>query len=208
MHTITLSWDPSPSPEVVGYRLYYGQQSGNYTNQIDVGNRRSTDVANLIDGTTYYFVVTAYDADKTESLPTEEVHYLPGAAALLNISTRAMVQTGDRVMIAGFIVGGTGEKKIVVRALGPTLASTGVSGTLSDTILSVYAERQLLATNDDWRSGTADELRALNLAPAHDAESAIIINLKPGLYSAVVRGKNNKTGVALVEVYDCGPAAP
>ncbi|MGZ4966405.1 MAG: fibronectin type III domain-containing protein [Chthoniobacterales bacterium] len=207
MHTITLSWDPSPTPDVIGYKLYYGQQSGNYTNTIDEGNRTSAEVANLIDGTTYYFAVTAYDATGTESLPSEEIHYMPNPAVLLNISTRALVQTGDRVMIAGFVVGGIGEKKIIVRALGPSLSSNGVTGALPDPILSVYADKQLIATNDDWRSGNGAELQALKLAPTSDVESAVVLTLKPGPYSAVVRGKNGKTGVALVEVYDGGPIA-
>jgi Fibronectin type III domain len=203
MHTVTLSWDPSPTAGVA-YRLHYGQQSGNYNNVIDVGNQTRTDVANLIDGTTYYFTVTAYDASGEESLPSEEFHYTPNPAVLLNISTRAMVQTGDKVLIAGFTVGGTGAKKMVIRALGPTLTGSGVTGVLSDTVLSIYAGKQLIATNDSWRSGNASALQALKLAPAHDAESAVVLTLTPGIYSAVVQGKNNKTGVALVEVYDIG----
>ncbi len=205
MHTVTLSWDPSPSDDVAGYRLHYGQQSGNYANTMDVGKRLTTDVANLIDGTTYYFTVTAYDAEGNESDASEEFHYMPSPAVLLNLSTRAFVQTGDKVMIAGFIVGGTGEKKVIVRALGPSLSRAGVSGTLSDPLLSLYSGNDMIATNDGWRSGDATALQTLNLAPTVDVESAIVITLKPGAYTAIVRGKNNKTGVALVEVYDAGP---
>ncbi len=206
MHTITLSWDPSPTPEVVGYRLHYGEQIGNYTTVIDVGNQTSAEVANLIDGTTYYFVVTAYDADGTESSPSEEIHYMPSPAILLNISARSYVQTDDNVLIAGFTVGGFGEKKIVVRALGPSLSNAGIASPLSDPVLWVYADSQMIAVNDDWRSDNPDALLALNLAPSSDAESAIVLTLKPGAYSVVVRGKNNTTGVAVVEVYDAGPA--
>lgn len=206
MHTVTLSWNPSSSENVTGYRVHYGQQSGNYPNSIDVGNQLTAEVANLIDGTTYYFAVTAYNNAGEESEPSEEFHYMPSPAVLLNLSTRAFVQTGDKVMIAGFVVGGIGEKKIIVRALGPSLSRSGVSGTLADPVLSLFSGNVPIATNDGWRSGNAEALRSLNLAPTMDAEPAIVITLKPGAYTAVVRGKNNKTGVALVEVYDAGPA--
>lgn len=206
MHTITLSWDASPSTQVIGYRLHYGQQRGYYTNHIDIGNRTTTDVANLIDGTTYYFAVTAYDDTGGESAPSEEIHYMPSPALLLNMSARANVQPGDNALIAGFIVGGYGEKKIIVRAAGPSLANYGVHGALDDPILWVFADSQLLATNDDWRSGNPDELRTLGLAPLDDNEAAVVLTLKPGSYSAVVRGKNETSGVSVVEVYDAGPA--
>jgi hypothetical protein len=202
--TITLAWDASPTPNVIGYRLHYGQQSGNYSHLVDVGNQTSSDIPNLIEGTTYYFAVTAYAVDGAESSPSEEFHYMPNPALLLNLSTRAMVQSGDGVMIAGFIVGGMGEKKVIVRALGPTLTASGVKGVLADPSLELYGPSGLIVANDNWQNGNAAELMASGLAPSNSAEAAAVATLTPGNYSVIVRGKGGKTGLVLLEVYDAG----
>lgn len=124
---------------------------------------------------------------------------------LANISTRGFVQTGDNVMIGGFIYAGGGTAtNVVVRALGPSLAARGVASTLADPTLDlVDANGAVAATNDDWQSGqNTDALQRANLAPADPKESAIYkTDLVRGAYTAVVRGKSDGTGVALVEVY-------
>lgn len=204
MKSIRLSWDPSPSINVAGYRIRYGQHSGVYSHLLEVGNQTASEVPNLIAGTTYYFVVTAYSTDGAESDPSEEFHYTPSPATLLNISTRATVGTGDNIMIVGFIVGGMGDKKVVVRALGPSLSAAGIKGALPDPTLELRGPDGLIATNDSWQSDNVNELSALSLAPSNVLEAAVIATLKPGNYSAIVRGKKNKTGLALVEVYDVG----
>jgi hypothetical protein len=118
-----------------------------------------------------------------------------------------VVQTGDNVLITGFILSGTGQKKIVLRALGPSLP---LSGKLSDPVLELHdASGALIGSNDNWRSSQQSELIAAHLEPANDLESAILATLGSGAYTVVVRGVNNATGVGLVEVYDLdGSGAP
>lgn len=121
-----------------------------------------------------------------------------------NISTRGFVGTGDDVMIAGTILQQIpGSTRIVARALGLSLSTAGVSDPLPDPILELHdSQGALLASNDNWRDGEADALAAVGLAPTNDSESAIFARLQSGAYTAIVRGKNALTGVALVELYD------
>ena len=124
-------------------------------------------------------------------------------AKAINISARGMVGTGEDVLIAGFIIGGSQPKKVIVRALGPTLSTLGVSGALMDPTITVMdSSNVMVASNDDWRNTQAAQIAVSGLAPHNDFESAIIATLPPGSYSAVVRGKNGGTGVGLVEVYE------
>ena len=118
----------------------------------------------------------------------------------VNISTRMVVQTGDNVLITGFIVTGTGQKNVALRAIGPSLP---LSGSLADPTLELHdATGKLVMANDNWRSAQQDAIIAAGLAPKDDRESALITSLLPGSYTAVVRGVNNVTGVGLVELYD------
>ena len=135
-----------------------------------------------------------------------------GSAILSNISTRSLVQTGDSVMIGGFIVQGTQAKRVIVRALGPELTPFGIPNPLADPNLELHDRTgALIASNDNWMTTiiggiiTADQVRDIinsGLAPTDGRESAIIASLPPGNYTAIVRGKNIIVGVALVEVYD------
>jgi len=126
-------------------------------------------------------------------------------ARLLNISTRANARTGDNIPIAGFIITGTAPKKVVLRAIGPSLQANGapLPGRLDDPILELYQQGNStpLATNDDWKEHEAD-IVATGIPPADDHESAIVQTLSPGAYTAVLRGKNGSTGIAVVEAYD------
>ena len=128
----------------------------------------------------------------------------PGTSATLaNLSTRGFVGTGDNVMIGGVIIG-NGESPIMVfRALGPSLASFGVANPLLNPTLELYdSNGSLLASNDDWATPQLQAVQAVNLAPSDSREAAIVhAFLSPGQYTAIVRGKNNTTGVALVEAY-------
>ncbi len=129
----------------------------------------------------------------------------PSTHQLLNLSTRGFVQTGDHVLIAGFIIGGTGPigNKVVVRAIGPSLAAAGITDALQDPVLEVRnASGALIATNDNWKDTQQADITATNLAPTDDHESAIVTNLLGGTYTAIVRGVNNTTGTAVVEVYN------
>lgn len=125
-----------------------------------------------------------------------------------NISTRAFVSTGSNIVIAGFILGGnSGDDRIVVRGIGPSLAGAGVSNALADPTLELRdSNGGLLKSNNDWQDDSvqAAELMAANLAPTNSKESAIAATLPPGQYTALLSGVNNATGVGLVEVYDRG----
>src|SRR5438876_2047962 len=124
-------------------------------------------------------------------------------SSAVNLSTRMVVQTGDNVLIGGFIVYGTGQKKIAVRAMGPSLP---VAGKLTDPMLELHdATGAIVASNDNWRSSQQNEIITAGLAPANDLESALIATINPGAYTVVVKGVNNATGVGLMEIYDLDP---
>lgn len=126
-----------------------------------------------------------------------------------NISTRGVVETADNVLIGGFIIRDNtmnrGAQKVVVRALGPSLTSKGVTGVLQNPTIELHdANGVQFAFNDDWRDQQQTDLQAASLAPTDDRESAIITTLNPGAYTAVVRGRFGGVGVGLVEVYNLG----
>ena len=120
-----------------------------------------------------------------------------------NISTRGSVGTQDNILISGFIIGDVDSATVVVRALGPTLAAYGVSGVLSDPTLTIYdSHGSIIASNDNWQDDPNASLVEKNgLTPANASESALVLHLPAGKYTAVVRGANDGTGVGLAEVY-------
>jgi CSLREA domain-containing protein len=119
---------------------------------------------------------------------------------LANISTRGLVETGDDILIGGVIVVGQNTVKVIVRALGPSLP---LAGALGDPTLELHDNNgTLIAFDDDWPTGGQEqEIINTTIPPTQDAESAIVSNLSPGTYTAVVRGKNDTTGIAVIEVY-------
>lgn len=121
----------------------------------------------------------------------------------LNISTRENVGSGDDVLIGGFIVNGTTSKNVLLRAIGPSLSNFGLSGVLQDPILELHDNTgALITSNDNWRDTQETAIEMTTIAPQDDRESAILATLDPGAYTAIVRGKNDTTGIALVEAYD------
>jgi hypothetical protein len=122
-----------------------------------------------------------------------------------NIATRGFVDTGDNVMIGGFIVGGGTagtNATVLIRGIGPSLTKDGVTGALQDPTLELHdANGNVLKSNDNWMSTQEAAIKATGIAPTNAKESAILATLAPGSYTAIVRGKNNTTGVGLVEVY-------
>ena len=132
-----------------------------------------------------------------------------------NISTRALVQTGDNVMIGGFMVQGIQPKRVIIRAIGPELTPFGIADPLADPTLELYdSTGTLIASNDNWQrtiiggiitTNQVHDIQNSGHAPSDIRESAIIADLPAGDYTAIVRGVNNTTGVALVEVYDLSP---
>jgi len=138
-------------------------------------------------------------------------------ARLSNISTRSFVQTGEHVMIGGFIVQGAGRKRVIIRAIGPELTQFGIPDALANPRLELHnGNGALIAANNDWQttiiggiitSNQVSGIQNSGHAPTAPSESAIIADLQPGNYTAIVRGVNNTAGVALVEVYDLNPGA-
>ncbi len=123
-------------------------------------------------------------------------------STLANVSTRGFVGAGDNAMIGGFIVGSGDNPIVVVRAIGPTLSATGIASPLLDPTVELHDQNgAVLAFNDNWKNGQPQSVIAAQLAPSDDREAVIVAFTPPGNYTAVVRGKADTTGVALVEVY-------
>ena len=128
-------------------------------------------------------------------------------APFINMSTRGTVLQGEGVMIGGFVIAGNEPKTVVVRASGPSLAAYGVSGVLANPTLQLVrmSDQAIIAANDDWQSASnAADLVASGFAPTNAQESAILITLNPGAYTAIVAGQGGGTGVGTVEVYEVG----
>jgi matrixin len=178
---------------------------------LDPSNSHESAILATLNPGTYTVVVRSFDNGDgnltgTAVVELYDLHTTGGRAG--NISTRGQVQSGDQVLIGGFIVGGTQSKPIVVRALGPSLGAAGISQPLSDPTVELRdASGALVASNDNWGSGpNAPQIQSENLAPSDPNESALQATLNPGSYTAIVRGANGATGVALVEIYDLSPA--
>ena len=148
-----------------------------------------------------YMTATATDPSNNTS------EFSAAVGQLLNISTRMKVLTGNSVLIGGFIIGGSGNKEVLLRALGPTLTQFGISGVLADPTLELHdGSGALITSNDNWKDTQQAAIAATGLAPPNNLESAILHTFNPGNYTAIVRGKSNTTGVALVEAYDIDKA--
>lgn len=145
------------------------------------------------DGATGVGLVEAFDLD--QAVPSK----------LANVSTRGFVGTDDSVLIGGFILGPNvgGTPRVIVRAIGPSLANAGVTTAVPDTTLELHdGNGGIVASNDDWKQTQQAEIEGTGVPPTDDRESAIVIRLAPGNYTGVVRGKDGTTGVGLVEVFN------
>jgi len=139
--------------------------------------------------TTGVGIVEVFEVDRPES-------------PLANISTRGQVLTGGDVMIGGFVVSGSDPQTLVVRARGPSLVPFGIPNALANPTLQLFSGQTPIATNDDWQSASnAAQLSASGFAPSDPHESAILITLQPGAYTAIVSGVGASTGVGIVEVF-------
>jgi hypothetical protein len=126
---------------------------------------------------------------------------------LINISARVQVGTGGNILIAGFVIGGTTSKTVLIRASGPALVPFGVTGTLPDPQLQLYSDSTVLESNDGWGgdaqiAATAATVGAFSWGTSATPDSAILVTLPPGAYTAQVSGASGDTGIALVEIYD------
>jgi predicted outer membrane repeat protein len=180
------------------------QQAANKQAMIDTGIAPSSELeaaflASLIPGA---YTAVLSGVNNTAGIGLVEVYDLDRTlgSKLANISTRGVVQTGDDVMIAGFIVTGPDPQRVIIRAIGPSLS---IAGKLADPLLELYDSNGTLAgTNDNWRGGGQEaEIIATGVPPGDDLESAAVNTLGPGGYTALVRGVSDATGIALVEVY-------
>jgi hypothetical protein len=188
--------DPSGHASVV-WKVYAGPSGATFAS----ANQAATTVTINAPGT-YTFMLSADDGLHAVAYDAVVVR-VTGRDALANLATRVQVGAADNVAIAGFIVTGNSSKQIVVRGLGPSLASAGVQGALSDPLLELYdGNGNFLSSNNDWQETQAQALRDVKLAPSNDLESAILTTLAPGAYTAVLRGNGNATGIGLVELYD------
>jgi len=143
-----------------------------------------------------------------------QIAFEPPLSQPLNISTLLKVQTGDNALFGGFITSGNAPKKVVIRALGPSLSNFGVAGPLQDPTLELRAANgTVIASNDNWKINDQTHLsqeaaiRATGLAPTDDRESVIMAELGSSSFTAIVRGKNDTVGAGLLEIYDINQAA-
>jgi hypothetical protein len=184
--------------------LITGDQSGEISgSQLAPSNDlESAIIANLAPGS-----YTAVVRGVNNTIGTAVVHAydLSGSspARLVNIATRGLVQAGDKLMIAGFIVQNA-PVKAVIRAIGPSLSAFGITNALADTTLQLRdVNGAIVKENDDWKSDSqqAQELQSVGLQPSNDLEAALVATIPPGQYSALVRGKPETTGIGVVQVY-------
>jgi hypothetical protein len=301
--SLSLAWDPSPDPDIIGYTVWYGTATGQWTDALDVGAATTAAVDNLTPGNTYYFVVIARNSAALESVPSNEVsgavadgsptptptpaptpepsptptatpfptpeptptatatpfptpeptptatstpfptpeptpvatatpfptpdptptafptpsptpfvspspNATPSAtqSALLNVSTRGTINGGDGVLIGGFIVVGDTPKTVVIRGIGPSLIAHGVNPAMPDPTLALHdGAGTLVRTVRGWQEDAA-ELEAAGLVPEDLADSAMVVQLQPGSYTAVISSATNGVGTALFELYDLEPS--
>jgi uncharacterized delta-60 repeat protein len=149
-------------------------------------------------------IFTSYDNQLRDNI----VRLFDNAASFQNLSARAHVFTGQRILIAGFIIEGSENKTLLLRGIGPSLAPFGVPAPLADPTLSLFDHTgALIATNDNWKATQQAQIQATGLAPPNDLEAAILVTLSPGAYTTILQGKAMATGIALAQVYDVGPNA-
>lgn len=157
----------------------------------------------------YILMLSADDGVHAVAYDAIRISVTNGAPATLlgNISTRAFIGTNESVTIGGFIISGSGSKRVLVRGLGPSLAAAGIANSLGDPVLELRNSKgALIFQNDDWKSTQATAIRNTSIAPADDREAAILATLAPGAYTTIVHGRNGGTGVGLIEVYDLDPS--
>jgi hypothetical protein len=174
------------------------------------GNDLESAIVATLDAGAYTAIVRGNG--NTSGLALVEVYDLNQGvdAKLANLSTRAFVNTGDNIVIAGFVLSadGVGADRVIVRGIGPSLPAFGISPVLTDPTLELRDNNgALLLSNNDWQENPeqAMEIDAAGLAPTNSLESAMAATLPPGLYTALLAGRNNGTGIGVVEVYDRGP---
>jgi hypothetical protein len=181
--------------------LITGDQSGEIgSSGVPPGdNLESAIIANLAPGN---YTAVVRGANNASGTAVVDAYDLSGSspARLANIATRGLVQAGDKLMIAGFIVQNA-PVRVVIRAIGPSLLAFGINNALPDTTLELRDANGQVMENDNWKSDQQQELESTGLQPSHDLEAALVTTIQPGQYTAQVRGKNDASGIGVVQVY-------
>jgi hypothetical protein len=200
---------PDPLLELVDSKGALVDQNDNWTtlppgtvpDELKPANDAESVIVRTLTPGSYTAILHSVDGSPGNAL-VELYDLSPGNSRVLNMSTRGEVGSDDAVMIGGFIIGGTTPSKVLMRAIGPSLASYGIQGALADPIMELHdSQGSLIYQNDNWRSTQERDIANTTIAPTNDKESAILATLEPGSYTAIVRGANSATGVALVEIY-------
>jgi hypothetical protein len=187
----------STTDEIIGYdtRTPFAEKFRREIGE-DVPDSRDNNCTTLVASQDGRYLALATDSG-IRLLPT----VVTGTANLANISTRVVVQTGNNILIGGFIIAGTDPKRVAIRAIGPSLINAGVPNPLHDPILELSDGTGIIGINDDWQSASNAGDIPPTLVPSDSRESVILATLQPGSYTVSVRGNGN-TGVGLFEVYD------
>ncbi|MEY2579313.1 MAG: hypothetical protein QOI49_2137 [Verrucomicrobiota bacterium] len=200
---LTVNFDGSTSVDsdagdsVVSYTFSFGDGSA------DVTQSSPTISHTYRHGGAFFATLTVKDSKGLQSANVASAE-VKVSAQLLNLSTRLQVQPGDNALIGGFIIRGSEPKKVILRGVGPSL---NVPGKLDDPVIQLFNSANVnIAGNDDWKTDQQN-VESTGLAPSNDRESAIVITLDPGSYTVVMRGKNNSSGIGVVDMFDIGLAA-
>jgi len=186
-------------PNGLFFNAQTGVISGTFT--VNFQNRaESPDHITLSGGIVSNVQIFATNSHGTSTIP---LNFFLAPTGAVNIATRLAVGTGNNVLIAGFIITGNAPKKVIIRAIGPSLP---LPGALQDPTLELHNGASLLGSNDNWRDSQENEIIATTIPPTDNRESAIVATLTPGNYTAVVAGSGDTTGIAVVELYDLGTA--
>jgi uncharacterized delta-60 repeat protein len=207
----TVTWTRSgSSPQFTRVSFAYSNDNANYVllgNGTAAGSTWTVGGLSLPTGQNFYIRARGYSRsgryNGSESI-TDSVRtaFLPPPTKAINVSTRMLVQTGENVGIGGFIITGSIPKRVLIRGIGPSLFFSGVPNWLNDPTLELFNSDHSIAYNNDWQDTDGSAIRATGLSPIFDLEAALLVTLPAGSYTAVLRGNNEGTGVALVEVYD------
>lgn len=193
-----------PSVGFLNPAIYAIAKGPNYTSDfhdVTMGNNTSQYVS-----PTRFYAVSGYDLCTGLGTPNginliNDLVSLSATPMLVNISARGSVETGENVLISGFIVTGNDSKPVIIRALGPTLTNFGVADALQDPVLGLLSNTSIMTSNDNWQNAANASQIPMNYRPADVRESVIMTTLPPGAYTTVLSGKNATTGNGLLEVY-------
>ena len=191
------SVDPDAGDSIASYTFSFGDGSPDVTQSTPAISHTYKH------GGDFFATLTVKDSHGLVSANTASAD-IQVAAQLLNLSTRLRVQPGDNALIGGFIIRGSEQKKVILRGIGPSL---NVPNKLDDPVIQLFNSTGAnIGGNDDWKTDQQN-VESTGLAPANDRESAVVITLDPGAYTVVMRGKNNSSGVGVVDMFDIGIAA-